>query len=114
MCKAGSFDYSAGCAYSASKGKEVCSCGKWVGFGGLCDNTLKCDPALICGSFTTGKGFCTKYCSNPGGTCSGAPPGTTAKCSLQLSGKDVCGFNCDFSNCPTGLKCDFLSGLCKP
>jgi hypothetical protein len=115
MCKAGAYDYSGGCEYSAASGKDVCTCGKYVTFGGVCDDKAKCDPTLFCGVFGTAtKGFCTKYCTNPNGKCTGAPSGTSATCTLQVSGKDACGFDCDYGNCPTGLKCDFLSGLCKP
>jgi hypothetical protein len=113
LCKSGGYDYSAGCG-KGSGGKDVCSCGKYVKFGGVCSDTLKCDPSLVCGAFgsTATQGFCTKYCTT---SCSGAPSGTYASCSINIGGKDACVFECDFlTPCPSALTCDDLAGMCKP
>jgi hypothetical protein len=115
-CKAEGYDYSAGCAFSPVVNKDACSCGKSAGFGSACDDKQKCSGALFCGTFGGDvKGFCTKYCSNPGGACAGAPSGTSAQCNLELQGQYVCGFECGYSiPCPTGLTCDFFDDVCKP
>ncbi|MCC6750914.1 MAG: hypothetical protein IT371_24870 [Deltaproteobacteria bacterium] len=119
LCKGGGYDYATECTYSSKDAKDLCLCGKYAKFGELCNNDVKCNASLnlFCGSFgtTTTKGFCTKYCSNPNGICSGSPLGTEAQCILDVGGKDACGFICDlFVSCPTGLNCDVVSGLCKP
>lgn len=113
-CTAGGYNYSTGCQYSSTQKKDVCLCGKYVGFGSVCDDTKKCDPAtLFCGVFgTSSKGFCTKYCTS---SCSGAPAGTYASCSVSVAGKSACVFECDFFTfCPSALTCDFFAGICKP
>lgn len=124
ICKLTGYDYSGDCQYNTKTGKAECPCGKYVGFGGLCNDNIKCNPAqgLICASFGTATtGYCTKYCTNLYGTCPGYPSGTMAKCTLQIqtgSGlKYACGFTCglySYYNCPVGMKCDFVSELCKP
>ncbi len=115
LCLAASFEYSMGCEYSSTKYKDVCKCGTYVKFGGVCDDLQQCDPALFCGIFgTDGTGFCTKYCTNLGGTCSGAPSGSTALCDLPIGSETACGFFCSPGTCPTGLTCEYSSGICKP
>lgn len=115
---AGQYDYAVGCRPSPQTGKDICLCANYALFGELCDNDIKCDTGLFCGSFgsTASSGFCTKYCSNPGGTCSGGPSGADARCILNVNNQDACGFDCQslFSTCPTGLTCDTTAGLCKP
>jgi hypothetical protein len=118
LCKNGGYDYSAGCEFSPQDGKEVCLCGKYSKFGEMCtDNEVQCEPSLFCGFFVQGDpGFCTKYCSNPGGSCSGAPFPAQAECLLEVNNQTACGFTCDFATCPTNMKCDTSTSpaLCKP
>jgi hypothetical protein len=112
----GQYDYSAGCEYSSDKMKDLCLCGTYGNLGDLCNEKLKCDPTLFCGSFDATKpGFCTKNCTVPDSTCYGGPSGTTAKCILQVQGQYACGFTCYSSlSCPSGMTCDTINGLCKP
>ena len=115
LCKAGQFDYGAGCEYDAAKSKNVCLCGKFGGLGTICDDKALCDPKYFCGYFTENKpGFCSFNCPAANTTCSGAPTGTVSKCVLKVGGQFACGFLCDSTPCPPGLNCDQASKLCKP
>lgn len=117
LCAASGYDYSTDCALSKTDAnKYVCPCGKYANFGDVCTADKLCKPPMFCGSFgnNTTAGFCTKNCDNPGGSCSGAPSGTSAECILSVSGKDACGFTCGlFTDCPKGLFCSF-DGICEP
>ncbi|MCA9665647.1 MAG: hypothetical protein KC503_08665 [Myxococcales bacterium] len=112
------FDYAVGCRLNPDTNKDICICANYANFGELCDNDVKCATGLFCGSFgaTSSQGFCSKYCTNPGGLCTGGPSGTEARCNLNVGGQDACGFDCQslFAVCPTGLTCDVLAGICKP
>ena len=111
------YHYAVGCRFSATNKKDICLCGNYAKFGEICDDDVKCDTSLFCGNFgsAASKGFCSKYCSNSGGLCTGAPFGTEARCNLNVSGQTACGFTCDLLGlCPTGLRCDFTTSLCKP
>ena len=116
VCLADGYHYSTGCSHAPSLGKQACLCGRYAGFGELCDDvTQLCAQGLFCGIFSGAKvGFCTRHCSTLGAACPGAPAGTLASCSLQSAGKRVCGFHCFPNPCPAGLTCDLLSRLCKP
>jgi len=120
LCVAGGYGYSDTCKKDPVKGKDVCWCGG--GFGDPCnDTTKKCGKNFICVNFPTNPstGFCTKECITPYSICTGAPTGSYAECTLKVStptgNKNICGFVCTYSQkCPTALKCDYSSQLCKP
>ena len=116
VCAADGYHYAVRCKHAPNLNKEACICGHHAGFGELCDDVQqRCAPGLFCGIFPGAKvGFCTRYCSSPGANCTGAPPGTTASCSLESGGKHACGFVCSFAFCPKTLTCDVFTGLCKP
>lgn len=120
LCADGGFDYADGCQYDTTSKKYLCICGKFSGFGGLCTTKQKCQTALICATFgTSANGYCTKYCTNLQGVCPGTTPsGTLARCILQINTSSglqyACGFDCTMAQCPTGMKCDYLAGYCKP
>ncbi len=65
---------------------------------------------------TSGKGYCTRTCSDVGDECYGVPNGQMAECFVEASSPDdtgpgtkYCGFFCKNSkgnfDCPPGLKC---------
>ena len=118
LCVAGGYGYADGCQVSG--GKAVCMCGG--AFGNPCnDTTKKCGTGLICVTFATNPnlGYCTKECYSTGSICTGAPTGTYAECSFQVTTptgtKKICGFVCSYSQpCPSGLTCDYTNFTCKP
>lgn len=117
VCAAEGYHYAVQCAYTQKLGKEACLCGHHARFGELCDDAqVRCAPGLFCGIFAGQKvGYCTRYCPTAGAACPGAPPATSATCSLESGGKNTCGFVCPFGvACPKDLTCDIFSGLCKP
>lgn len=119
ICTSGNYDYTTGCKLSTQSNKEVCICGKYATFGGICNATEKCQTGLTCVSFGSGAtdGFCTKTCTNTGYSCPGAPLWTQATCAQDtVGGQHVCIFDCDFlTDCPKGLHCnDPIQGICMP
>jgi hypothetical protein len=117
LCKANGADYAVDCRILTQTGKDGCLCGKYAAFGEQCTDEVLCGTGLFCGAFSASatKGFCTKNCSNPGGQCTGAPPGTEATCSLEVGGQNVCAFICEdfYTDCPQPMVCDF-DYVCKP
>lgn len=117
LCTANGADYGIDCRILTQTGRDGCLCGNYAQFGDQCTEEILCGSGMFCGAFssTASKGFCTKYCSNPGGYCSGSPAGTEATCSLEVGGQYVCAFVCDsvFTDCPQPMVCDF-DYTCKP
>jgi hypothetical protein len=115
LCTASGEDYTVGCRFSSERNKDACFCGNYKTYGEVCTADKKCGTGLFCGSFDgSSTGFCTKECTSVS-SCSGGPTGTEAECNLNVDGKNVCGFICDFFVlCPSGLHCDSANGVCKP
>ena len=95
-------------------------------FGSVCDNPNEACKAidkfgykLACVSLTggtSGKGYCSRTCSDVDDNCYGVPNGQMAECFVEAAASDdsgpgtkYCGFFCKNSkgvfDCPPGLKC---------
>lgn len=86
------------------------------GIGAVCSSSKPCKAGLHCLDMlpfitTTGSGYCTKTCTAPAASCSGAPAGTMYYCGLQVDSTMYCLFICGFTSpsptfsCPKPLKC---------
>ncbi len=118
ICTSGNYDYTSGCRFSSQSNKDVCICGKYSAFGEVCSAETKCQAGLLCVSLGSAtKGFCTKTCTNVGGTCSGAGWHQADCSSQQINGQNICIFSCDLLiSCPKGLTCTdpLFGGTCQP